>query len=581
MGYRRKLLTGLTVVVTGVYIVFLHRQAWSHIPGGGSGGGAFGGSGAGRSFSGVSIYSVNDSAKIAFDFYGNLSYSLCADLNQGEPLGPGGRISNMYNTFLYQKYSSFNPCPYRSDFLLQQLDFGYTPLWQPNVLSCRLQYRFLPTVWGTVTMDCSLDELAVNIQNVSSSIQLGALHVKWAPRRLKGFSTTIGKVHVAGTYIPIFDQMPLENFLFNGLIGDYSRAFNNTVFLAGRIAVGQQFLGRTVSFSDTTSNKMTLFSNVEKVRNRNHLFGSVQLGYKRAFGVKVVGGYQVVPADTTQVSYAGTTQPLTCTIYHPRAAGWHVGMELAFNTKRTNHIGIAATGKGDVLMGRGAPYYINKPDNGGVTDWFQPNELRPEFTMAGSALTYGVYWANLNFKRLMIDLGLSGVWQRPAKDVVTYSFYNTYWGLDSAGYWVLIEQIDTSSIQAEDYKTLKGAMKASYRIGRNVRIGCRYDEIRFFNPDAHSNVPELGWQMADPMDTTASTLKLLYNNPARWEREAVNTRIITPFLSFELVKTVRIRAQYACAFYDRPVYRQSRVSDFHGNFSLGVTVTYRFARLPD
>jgi hypothetical protein len=572
---------GQKVAILTTFCLLLHWQARSHIPGGGTGGGAFGGSGAGRSFSGVSIYSINDSAKIAFDFYGNLSYSLCADLNQGEPLGPGGRISNMYNTFLYQEYTSFNPYPYRSDFRLQQLDFGYTPVWQPNAISGRLQYRFLPTVWGTLTMDCNLDGLAVNIQNASSYIQIGALNVKWAPRLLKGFSTTIGKVHLGGTYITIFDQMPLENFLFNGLVCDYFRSCNNTIFLSGRIAAGQQFLGRTVSFSDTTGNKMTLFSNVEKIRNRNHIFAKAQFGYRRKFGAKLVGGYQIVPADSTQINYAGTTQPLTYTIYHPRSTGWHIGMELAFNTRRTNQIGIFAYGKNDVRMGWGSPSYINKPDNGGVSDWYDPNEQRPDFTMEGSALTYGVYWANLNFKRLMIDLGLSGVWQRPAKDVVTYSFYNAHWGLDSSGYWVLIEQIDTSAIQAQDFKTLKGAIKASYRIARNFRAGCRYDEIHFFNPEAHANVPELSWQMADPMDTTASTLKMLYNNPARWEREAINTRIVTPFLSFEIAKILRIRAAYACAFYDKPVYRQSKLSDWHGNFSLGATVTYRFAKLPD
>ena len=48
-----------------------------------------------------------------------------------------------------------------------------------------------------------------------------------------------------------------------------------------------------------------------------------------------------------------------------------------------------------------------------------------------------------------------------------------------------------------------------------------------------------------------------------------------------IAKILRIRAAYACAFYDKPVYRQSKLSGWHGNFSLGATLTYRFAKLPD
>ncbi len=567
-----------------LFVFILQWQAWSHSPGGGSGGGAFGGSGAGRSFSGVSIYSLNDSAKLAFDFYSNLLYSLCSGLNQGEHLGPGGRISNTYNAFLYREYTSLSPYPYRSDYNLQQIDFGYTPIWSPNVISGRIRYRFLPNVWGTMTMDCNLDGMAVNIQNAANYIQLGALNVKWAPRYIKSFSTTIGKVHVGGTYIPIFDQMPLENFLFNGLIMDYSRSYDNTLFFSGRIAAGQQFLGRSVSISDTTGYAMFVFGNLGKARNRNHLFAKAQFGYKRKLGVKLIGGYQIVPKDTTQISYSGLNDPMTHTIYHPRATGWHMGMELALNTKKINQIGIVAHGKGDVLMAWGSPYYVNKPNNGGVTDWYEFGELIPDFCMQRSALTYGIYWANLNFGRLMLDLGISGSWQKPSKHMVSYSFNNSYWDTVS-GYWVEINKIDTSTIRAVDFKTMKGAIKASFKVAKQLRIGCRYDEMHFFNPGAHSNISEFTWDPdslgPDPTDSSGTILKYLYNEPARWDREAVNTRIVTPFLSFEIAKLLRIHTAYSFAFYDKPVYRQSKLSDRHGNFSLGATMTYRFAKYPE
>lgn len=568
------------VVILSLYVLILQWQTWSHIPGGGTGGGAFGGSGAGRSFSGVSIYNLNDSVKVAFDFYGNLSYSVCSDLNQGEPLGPGGWLSNMYNAFLYTEFTSLNVYPYRSDYILQQQDFGYTPLWQPNSISGRVHYRFLPNVWGTMTMDCNLDGLVDNVRNIANYIRFGELSVKWAPKFVKNFSTTIGKVHVGGTYIPIFDQMPLENFLFNGVIMDYSRDIKNKVFLSGRIAAGQEFLGRSVWYSDTSGSNMTLFGNVDKIRNRNHLFVKAQIGYKRKLGAKFIGGYQVIPEDTTQVLYSGLNYPLTRTLYHPRSTGWHIGMELAFNTKITNHIGVISYSKGDVRTGWGSPYFINKPDNGGVTDWYDSSEFIPDFTMEGSELTYGVYWANFNYKRIMLDLGISGFWQNPEKHPVTYSFDNSHWE-DSAGYTIWVHQIDTLTLKAQDFKALKGAVKASFSIVKPLRIGVRYDEIHFFNPGAHTNSPELGVGFADPMDPSSSTFKMLYNKSAKWEREAVNTRIITPFLSVELAKLLRIRAAYAFAFYEKPIIRQSRLSDRHGNFSLGATVTYRFAKLPE
>lgn len=212
-----------TTVSVCAAIFMLQWQIWSHVPGGGSGGGAFGGSGAGRSFSGVSIYSTNDSAKIAFDLYSNFLYSLCTDFNQGQQLGPGGKLSAMYNAFLYRVSTSQTPYPYKGNYDLQQNDFGYTPIWQGNVISSRVRYRFLPNLWGTITTDCNMDGIAANAKDAAQYIQIGALDIKWAPKLLNNFALTIGKINLSGTYCSIFDQMPLENFLFNGLSMDYAK----------------------------------------------------------------------------------------------------------------------------------------------------------------------------------------------------------------------------------------------------------------------------------------------------------------------------------------------------------------------
>lgn len=555
----------------------------AHAPGGGSGGGAFGGSGAGRSFSGVSIYSMNDSVKMAFDVYANFSNSLSKGLHQGEQLGPGGKISTMYNAFLFREYTNVTPFPYRNNFGLQQNDFGYTPVWQSNTLSSRIHYRFLPNLWGTITTDCNLDGLTANVRDASSYIQVGALQVKWAPRFLKNFSFTIGKLHIGGSYSSLFDQMPLENFNFNGLTLDYANNIEDKIFLSGMIALGQQFLGRSVSITDTTGKYMYMFGNIGRERNRNHLFFRGQMGYKRIFGIKLIGGLQMVPDDTSHVGYSGLTRPVVDTLILPKGRGWHIGTELVVNTKKTNYYGIVAYGRDDVLLGWLAPDYINRPKKGGIIDWFLPEEYMPEFSVDGSAILYGMYWSNITYKNLTLDYGVSGVWGNPAKDRVSYSFDNGYWYITQNGEVKWQDQIDTLTLQAKNYKMLKGAVKTNYRIAKTLNLGLRYDEIRFFNPGAHSNIPELGWQRPDLLgaDSTGSTIKYIYDKQAQWEREAVNTRIVTPFVSLEVGKTFRINAAYAFAFYDKPVYRQSKIADWHGNFTLGATLTYRFAKLPD
>jgi hypothetical protein len=141
---------------------------------------------------------------------------------------------------------------------------------------------------------------------------------------------------------------------------------------------------------------------------------------------------------------------------------------------------------------------------------------------------------------------------------------------------------DTLSLVAEDFRSLRAAVAATARVVRPLYAGIRYDEIRYFDPDAHANIPEMGLlQSGDANDSTATTIRYLYGEGARWELEAVNAHILTPFVSMEVAKTLRIRAAYSCGFYDTPVRRQGRTSGFHGNFSIGATVNYRIARLPE
>jgi hypothetical protein len=555
-------------------------------------GGAFGGPGAGQSFSGASIYDLNDSVKLAFDLYANLGQSLSQDLHGGEPLGPGGDISNVYNSFLYMESTSKTPLPFRTDGYISQGDFGYVPLWQGNSISTRLRYRFLPDVWGTLSLNCNLDNLAENAQSVGDYLQIGSLNIKWAPPFLKGFSGEIGRINISGSYCPIFDQMPLENWNFNGLVLNYGCDIGQTHFFSWEAAAGQQFLGRSLWFSDTTGNQQLLFEQLDNIRNLNHLFLRAQYGYKRIFGFKLIGGYQQCPADSTQTS---TGNPnildwpgnaiITKTYYLPKTSGWHIGTELALNTKGLVQHAILAYGSGTVFLASGSPDYVNRPSAkvGAVVDSWNWNEMIPNFSMEGSSVLNGMYWMNWRLKKLVVDGGVAGSWRIPKKNSVTYAFDHTYYYLDSASLYQEGGYKDTATLTAQDFKAIKCALSISYPLAKNIYVGTRYDEIHFFTPDAHSNIPDIEPVVNDytTLEPNGNNFEFVDNDPAKWEREAVNTHIIAPFVALELAHMLRIQASYAFAFYDSPILRQSVVARFHGNFSLGATLTYRFAKLPD
>ena len=572
-------------------IILTCHQGFAHQSMNGQGG-AFGGPGAGQSFSGVSTYDLNDSLKLAFDLYANLGHSLSQDLHGGEPLGPGGDISNVYNSFLYLESTGKTPTPFRTDDYISQGDFGYIPLWQGNSISSRLRYRFLPDVWGTMSLNCNLDNLAENAQSVSNYVQIGSLEIKWAPPFIKGFSGEIGRINISGSYCPIFDQMPLENWNFDGLALNYGCDIRQTHFFSWEAAAGQQFLGRSLWFSDTTGNQQLLFEELDNIRNLNHLFLRAQYGYKRTFGLKLIGGYQQCPADSTQTSignpnildYPGNAI-ITKTYYLPKTSGWHIGTELVLNTKGLVQKAILAYGSGTVFLASGSPDYVNKPSAnvGSVVDSWNWNEMIPNFSMEGSSVLNGMYWANWRWKKLEVDGGVAGTWQIPAKNSVTYAFDHTYYYLDSASIYQYGGYKDTATLTAQDFKAIKCALRISYPLMKNFRIGARYDEFHFFNPDAHSNIPDIEPVVNDYtiLEPNGNDFGFVDNDPAKWEREAVNTHMITPFVALEWANMLRIQASYAFAFYDSPILRQSVVARYHGNFSLGATLTYRFAKLPD
>jgi hypothetical protein len=549
-----------------IIVITLVSLSYAHSPAAVAGGGTFGGAGIGRSFSGVSIFATNDSALVSMDLFSNFAYSLQSQLREGEPLGTGGTISNTYNTYMYRTATSQAPFSLLNSTRLQQYDFGYIPIWQPSGMSARLKSRFLNNLWGTVVLDLNVNDMVDNVKSATANVSVGALNVTWAPKAVPNLNINIGRVHCAGTYVALFDQMPLENTTLNGMTVDYNKYWKEKkVFLSTRLAGGQQFMGRTVSLNDTVGTTLSNISILGAARNRNVVLGRIFMGLGSNLSLKLIGGYQATPGDSTEVSILGTAGPIVERYYLPFRDGWHAGLEIAHTWKTLSHNLLISYGKGDVGMAWGGPDYVNQPrDDSYLRD----------------ALTYGLYWGNLRVKKLSIDFGVWGLWRNPPDDPVRYTFNNSDWVSDSNGQIKWTDMFDTLSLSAQDYWAVKFSLAPSIVVARRLRVGLRYDHLQYLTPKAHSNIFELTkLPRIDPMDPYASDHLYQQNQPALWEKESINTDVISPQLSFDLYKTLELRGAYSFAFYDKPVKRQNRWATMHSNLTLGAIVTYRFAKL--
>lgn len=526
-----------------------HLPAWSHLTSvsGGTRGPA-------RIGTGTGSMEVNDSLKASLDLFVYLPESRAWNWKSGEPLGPGGKMPLNFNRYLYREGPFDRGYLLREDLRPMYQDFSYLPLWQPMQLATRLRYRFFPGVWGTLGLDYTGDAVQISAKDATQILEIGELNLRWAPERWPGLAFSLGQLRLFGTYSPIFDQIPLENFRFSGVEAEYSRDLGDAGSFKLTGAAGRENLGRTLRTDPDMWRETDFNIYLDAARERNHFYGTARWTGRNGLALGLLGGFQTVPRDSTVREIRNTDM---FRIHHwPSTSGWQAGAEAGYQTRRWNHRLVISHGRGDVQMGWSGPDAVQDQA-------MDSTEMR--FTREGSALSQAVYWMGYRGPRLRLEAGGWFQARNPSKREVEHRLVNN--------------MPDTVRLSAQDFRAAKFSLQPAFTVARPLLLGFRYDAILYLDPAAHANsIEPASDQTLRPILDTAG---LRIEAPARWEREAVNGHILSPFAELDFGGGFHVRATWSGAWYDKPVWRQGKAGRFHGNAVLAAWLTYRFAQLDE
>ncbi len=504
----------------------------------------------------VDLMEPDDSLPLCLDLYGYLGSSRAGGLRAGEPLGAGGKMPVYYNQKLYQESPAERPHMEQPDLRPGYSDFSYIPIWQPDQAEMRAQYRFLPRIWGSLSLAFSAEPNQVEMEDASHALQIEELWLKWSPERFPALAITLGSLELASGYCPIFDRFALEHSGFSGLRTRYAREDGSLPF-ALEAAAGAEISGRL---------KRTIHSNAQELsdplnsteldgeRDRIHALLSARLGSSARSYVGLMTEYQALPEDST------VSMPMTATVFPtkwPASHGWQVGCESGWHGEAWEHHLSAARGQGDVHMAWSAPDAVWRIDR---TGW------NVNWSHDGSALTQATYWGSVRGASWNLDWGAWWQWRQPAKDT-SYPYNTDRPGPDSV-----------ATLRSQDFRALRYSGDASFRAASALTIGLRVDAFVYLDPKAHANTQEYLSDAAlrnipDTLSDGSLSLKL---GPSPWEREAVNARIFSPYAQADLGGDFHARATWTGAWYGNDVWRQGKASAFHSNFTLAAWFTYRF-----
>jgi hypothetical protein len=519
------------------------RGAWGHGSHGQSAGPV------GHVGAGIATFRPDDSLELAIDLFGYLTASAAAGWRTGEPLGAGGKIPQFYNQYLYQMAPFERTALAKRDYWPQYRDFSYNPLWQPSQLGMRAQYQFVPSLRGTVTAVYfgSLDRVTVE----PNPIEIEELFARWTPERLPGFSVSFGHLLMVGSYAPSFDQFPMESFQLNGAAVAYEGAVGPAE-LRFQLAGGRTPLGRTTAVEridpDPTRNHPAL----DGVRERTHLYTTAAVGLANGLSGGLIAGYQILPADQTT-----TNDPAPSTHRWMRSSGWHVGAEVGLARPGQGHSLTFTYGQGDVELATAAPDYVY------VTN---PVDARDRFTRAGSRVYQAVYSTHLSTRRFRLFGGIWGQWRRPAPLERTWPVFDEATGQDAS-----------LTVRSQAFRAVKINVEPAVTIGP-VAFGVRLDGVLY--PDKTATTGTVEAQVDEALRprlvTTPDGLQAPVTAPSRWEREAVDSLIVSPFVDLWIGEVLRVRGSWSGAWYTSAVHRQRQNANFHGNVTLSAWLVYRF-----
>lgn len=507
--------------------------------------------GPGRIGTGTGSMEVNDSLTASLDLFGYLADSRASAWRRGDPLGPGGKPSLTYNRYLYRELPFDRPYLLREELRPLYQDFAYLPLWQPTQLAARARYRFLPGVWGTLGLEHNGDVVQISARDITRIIEVGELNLRWAPEAAPGLALVLGQLRLSGTYCPLFDQFPLENFYVAGLQAAYSRDLKAAGSFRVEATAGKEALGRTLRTDPAMFRETEMNVYLDAVRERHHLLASARWTSPRGLSLGLLAGAQVVPADST-VRVIPNSDLYDAHRWR-ETMGWQAGAEAGYRGFDWEHRLALSHGRGDVQMAWSGPDPVYDPT-------LDSTMLR--FTRSGSALTQAVYWMGFRSGRLRLEGG--AWWQARAPSKRQAAFLRA----DGSA--------DTLRLGSRDFRAAKLSLQPALAAGP-LLIGLRYDGFFYLDPAAHANTLEMLTDQA--LRPVTDSLGVRLEGPSPWEREAVDAHILSPFVELDLGAGLHVRATGSGAWYRKTVWRQGGYGRFHGNAVLAAWMAFRFVQL--
>ncbi len=507
---------------------------------------------------GLATLKPNDSLKLSLDFYQYLAGSLASNWGTGEPLGAGGKMNLVYNQLLYRERPWERPELVKKDYWPQSSDFSYNPVWQPSQLGMRTQYQFLHGLWATGTLNYF--ESSEHVTASTEPLKIGELYFLWAPNFLPSLTVSIGHLLLVGSYAPVFDQFPLENFQLNGIsiVDNHSLAgldYRNQ-FTAGRTPVG-----RTTRYGGIWSYSAD-YGFLDGEMERTHFYATSSLHAKNGISAGILAGMQVLPMESITIANDFQDSAKWPTLY-----GYQMGGELGWVKEGLeNHIALAY-GKDEVEMGWGAPDMVYRSD-------LDSNRFR--FRRKGSTLTHLAYWGAYQNPRFNVTWGSWYQWRNPNQRQDSSVPFDR---ADSIYLDTIRFSLDSLTAKTQAFRSAKFALEPVFKLG-NTSIGINVNAILYFDKKATANTWETRTDEALRYVTikdraTGKTIDTVIA-ASLWDREAADNLTLSPFVRYDVGEIFHLRALWSGAWYSAPVHRQRENDHFHANVTLSAWITYRF-----
>jgi hypothetical protein len=179
----------------------------------------------------------------------------------------------------------------------QYVDFGYIPLWRANTLALYGKYRLSTELTGAVQAFYG-GEPGKPGTNANGALGIGEVSLSWVPINFPHFWIKTGNIFDAGTYVSLYDQNPMENFLFTGIMAFWSAEIGDRVKSISSLSLGGSFLNST-TLLDPDFDVYAHPGYLRAGRQRTFLYGKTSWLINNTIGAKVLCGVRITPEDSS------------------------------------------------------------------------------------------------------------------------------------------------------------------------------------------------------------------------------------------------------------------------------------------